>query len=487
MQGLLRNGLGVRVSATEAADLPLPDTVETVTDTSPSAVDGCELLIVLGGDGTLLRGAEFSRASGVPMLGVNLGRVGFLAEAERDDLDKVVSRVVTRDYEVEERMTIDVLVHSNGDVVHTDWALNEAAVQKVSPERMLEVVLEIDGRPVTGFGCDGIVCATPTGSTAYAFSAGGPVVWPEVEALLMVPISAHALFAKPLVTSPTSVLAVEVQPHTPHGVLWCDGRRTVELPMRRAGRGAARCGARTAGAAAPGLVHRPAGGEVRAARLGLAGRAPLTVPETFHGPRDPRESESGSGGRRAPGPGPRKVMSVLEEMRIRSLGVIDDAVVELSPGFTAVTGETGAGKTMVVTSLGLLLGGRADPALVRVGAKAAVVEGRITVSEGDAAALRAEEAGAELDDGALLISRTVSAEGRSRAHLGGRSVPVGVLTELADELVAVHGQTDQQGLLKPARQRGRWTGTPGTAWQVRTARTRRPTGGCGPSPRPWRS
>ncbi|MGW7367405.1 DNA repair protein RecN [Streptomyces sp. NPDC054841] len=140
-------------------------------------------------------------------------------------------------------------------------------------------------------------------------------------------------------------------------------------------------------------------------------------------------------------------------MRIRSLGVIDDAVVELSPGFTAVTGETGAGKTMVVTSLGLLLGGRADPALVRLGAKSAVVEGRVTVPAGGSAAVRAEEAGAELDDGALLISRTISAEGRSRAHLGGRSVPVGMLTELADELVAVHGQTDQQGLLKPARQR----------------------------------
>ncbi|KND43701.1 MULTISPECIES: DNA repair protein RecN [Streptomyces] len=147
------------------------------------------------------------------------------------------------------------------------------------------------------------------------------------------------------------------------------------------------------------------------------------------------------------------VVSVLEEMRIRSLGVIDDAVVELSPGFTAVTGETGAGKTMVVTSLGLLLGGRADAALVRIGAKNAVVEGRITVPEGASAILRAEEAGAELDDGALLISRTVSAEGRSRAHLGGRSVPVGVLAELADELVAVHGQTDQQGLLKLSRQR----------------------------------
>ncbi|WP_189553675.1 DNA repair protein RecN [Streptomyces lavendofoliae] len=141
-------------------------------------------------------------------------------------------------------------------------------------------------------------------------------------------------------------------------------------------------------------------------------------------------------------------------MRIRSLGVIDDAVVELSPGFTAVTGETGAGKTMVVTSLGLLLGGRADPALVRIGSPSAVVEGRISVPPGAAVAVRAEEAGAELDDGALLISRTISAEGRSRAHLGGRSVPVGVLAELADELVAVHGQTDQQGLLKPARQRG---------------------------------
>ncbi|MFF9036867.1 DNA repair protein RecN [Streptomyces sp. NPDC014892] len=147
------------------------------------------------------------------------------------------------------------------------------------------------------------------------------------------------------------------------------------------------------------------------------------------------------------------VVSVLEEMRIRSLGVIDDAVVELSPGFTAVTGETGAGKTMVVTSLGLLLGGRADPALVRIGAKNAVVEGRIAVPEDASAVVRAEEAGAELDDGALLISRTVSAEGRSRAHLGGRSVPVGVLAELADELVAVHGQTDQQGLLKLSRQR----------------------------------
>ena len=144
----------------------------------------------------------------------------------------------------------------------------------------------------------------------------------------------------------------------------------------------------------------------------------------------------------------------LEEMRIRSLGVIEDAVVELSPGFTVVTGETGAGKTMVVTSLGLLLGGRADPGLVRNGAERAVVEGRVAFAEGSPAAQRAVDAGAELDDGALLISRTVSAEGRSRAHVGGRSVPVSLLTSLGEDLIAVHGQTDQQRLLQPARQRG---------------------------------
>ncbi|MET8626380.1 NAD kinase [Kitasatospora sp. NPDC004669] len=229
VHGLLKAGLRIRLLEAEAVDLDLPDGVEKVAE-GPGAADGCELILVAGGDGTLLRGAELARSHGLPMLGINLGRVGFLAEAERDDLAVVVERVVDADYEVEERMTIDVIVRTNGDVVHEDWALNEASIEKASRERMLEVVTEVDGRPVSNFGCDGVVCATPTGSTAYAFSGGGPVVWPEVEALLMVPISAHALFARPLVTSPDSVLAVEVQPKTPHGVLWCDGRRSVELP-----------------------------------------------------------------------------------------------------------------------------------------------------------------------------------------------------------------------------------------------------------------
>jgi DNA repair protein RecN (Recombination protein N) len=144
---------------------------------------------------------------------------------------------------------------------------------------------------------------------------------------------------------------------------------------------------------------------------------------------------------------------VLEEVRIQGLGVIDDAVLELSPGLTVVTGETGAGKTMVVTGLGLLFGGRADPQRVRPGADRAVVEGRLTVPPGGRVAARVLEAGGDIDDDVLILTRTVSAEGRSRATMGGRSAPVSLLAYLADDLVAVHGQSDQQRLLRSDRQR----------------------------------
>lgn len=190
-----------------------------------------DLAVVLGGDGTVLRSAELVRGTEVPLLGVNLGHVGFLAESERSDLNQTVQWVVERDYTVEERMALDVAVWFGNRLVAKTWALNEAAVEKADRERMLEVVMEVDGRPISTFGCDGMVMATPTGSTAYAFSAGGPVVWPEVEALIMAPISAHALFARPLVVAPSSKMAVEVLSRTDaQGVLWCDGRRTIQLP-----------------------------------------------------------------------------------------------------------------------------------------------------------------------------------------------------------------------------------------------------------------
>lgn len=193
-------------------------------------LDELELVIVLGGDGTILRAAELVRGTSVPVLGVNLGHVGFLAESERDDLAATVQRALARDYLVEERMTLSVRVKVDDEVVYETWALNEATVEKASRERMLEVVIEVDGRPLSSFGCDGIVMSTPTGSTAYAFSAGGPIVWPSVDAMLLVPLSPHALFARPLVVGPESVFAVEVLDRTQGtGVLWCDGRRTHDL------------------------------------------------------------------------------------------------------------------------------------------------------------------------------------------------------------------------------------------------------------------
>jgi NAD+ kinase len=221
-------GICVRVLDSEAEELECAGA--DVMPVSAAAAEGAEMVIVLGGDGTILRAADLARRSGSPLLGVNLGHVGFLAEAEREDLAATVDKVAARRYDVEERMTIDVLVRQNGAVTNASWALNEAAVEKASRQRMLEVVVEIDGRPLSRWGCDGVVCATPTGSTAYAFSAGGPVVWPEVEAMLVVPISAHALFSRPMVVSPRSLVAVELIPNSSGGVLWCDGRRPIDLP-----------------------------------------------------------------------------------------------------------------------------------------------------------------------------------------------------------------------------------------------------------------
>jgi NAD+ kinase len=232
---LTSEGIAVRLLADEAADLGLdpradPGGLVEITTGGDLPGKGCELALVIGGDGSILRAAELTRATSTPLLGVNLGHVGFLAEAEQDDVESTITAIVARDYTAEDRLTLDVRVLQGKEVVATTFALNEASVEKASRERMLEVVVEVDGRPLSRWGCDGVVCATPTGSTAYNFSAGGPIVWPEVEALLMVPLSAHALFARPMVVAPTSVLAVEVLSNSEvPGVLWCDGRRTVDL------------------------------------------------------------------------------------------------------------------------------------------------------------------------------------------------------------------------------------------------------------------
>ncbi len=226
---LVNAGICVRLLEEESVAVGASGVVEVCADHEAPA--GCELAIVIGGDGTILRAAELTRNTATPLLGINLGHVGFLAEAEEKDLDSTVDAIIAGHYVVEERMTVDVSVTLDGTEIESGWALNEATIEKAIRQRMLEAVIEIDDRPLSRWGCDGIVFATPTGSTAYAFSAGGPVVWPEVEALLLVPISAHALFARPMVASPDSTLAAEVLPDGgSQGVLWCDGRRTVPLP-----------------------------------------------------------------------------------------------------------------------------------------------------------------------------------------------------------------------------------------------------------------
>lgn len=232
-RGLDEQGIAVCVTEEDRDALvgdDLRDVDVLVVPADEHAADACELVVVLGGDGTILRGAELARGADVPLLGVNLGHVGFLAEAEREDINAVVQAVVDRSWIVEERMAIDVEVLQGGAVVTSTWALNEMSLEKTIRERMIDVLVEVDQRPLSRWGCDGVVCATPTGSTAYAFSAGGPVVWPEVEALIVVPLSAHALFARPLVVSPRSVVALELHGAGPAAVLWADGRRSIEVP-----------------------------------------------------------------------------------------------------------------------------------------------------------------------------------------------------------------------------------------------------------------
>jgi NAD+ kinase len=213
-------GIELAASEPEAAELGLP----AVPALQP------ELVLTLGGDGTLLRGAEHARQAGIPVLGVNLGRVGFLTETDAEHLDGALDAVIARKYDVIERMTVEAVVETEGRITATGWALNEVSVEKSTRERILDVVVEVDGRGMSAYGCDGVLCATPTGSTAYAFSAGGPILWPDVPALLVVPSNAHALFARPLVVSAASTVTVQIDPDGHEAILACDGRRSVSIP-----------------------------------------------------------------------------------------------------------------------------------------------------------------------------------------------------------------------------------------------------------------
>jgi NAD+ kinase len=191
-----------------------------------NSVRDSELVLVLGGDGTILRGTEIAHGSDVPVLGVNLGHVGFLAQIQRPSIESLVDAIDKKLYKTERRMTLSYKIERKGVLVGEGWALNEVAIER-NTESMIELFVQIDHRPLSRWGCDGVICATPTGSTAYAFSAGGPVVWPDVEALVLLPLAAHALFSDPMVVSPESEIAIDVESDT--GVISADGLRKFQL------------------------------------------------------------------------------------------------------------------------------------------------------------------------------------------------------------------------------------------------------------------
>ena len=392
----------------EAADLELDSAsydppLELVGPDTDAGAD-CEIAVVVGGDGSILRAAEVTWSSGTPVLGVNLGHVGFLAEAEPDDVEATIEAIVQRTWTPEDRLTLDVRAYRDGELVTHTFALNEASVEKAARERMIEVVIEIDNRPLSRWGCDGVVLSTPTGSTAYNFSAGGPVVWPGVEALVVVPISAHALFARPMVVAPDSMVAVEVIARTDgSGVLWCDGRRPVDLP--------------------PGARIEVRRGE-RPVRLARLHRAPFTdrLVAKFDLPVDGLARL-----RRAPAPrrGRRWRRTVLEEIRISQLGVIDSSTLELGPGPDGdhrrdrCRQDHGRHRARPAAGCPRGLAARCAAAPEPPGSRASWTRRALG---GFAEAV--DEAGGEIEDGRVVLARNLSAEGRSRAFVGGASVPV---------------------------------------------------------------
>lgn len=191
-----------------------------------ASIPDVELVLVLGGDGTILRGAEYSTQRNVPLLGINLGHVGFMAEVESFTYESVAQAVIKKDYVLDQRMLLAYEVTRDKKILDKGWALNEVSIERKSTT-MVELFVQIDDRPLSRWGCDGIICATPTGSTAYAFSAGGPVLWPEVQALVLLPIAAHALFAKPMVIAPTSRIGIAIE--SSDASLSADALRKVEL------------------------------------------------------------------------------------------------------------------------------------------------------------------------------------------------------------------------------------------------------------------
>ncbi|PLS31554.1 NAD(+) kinase [Bifidobacterium margollesii] len=220
-------GNGFDVSIVDNLEAP-PFAVSEVQEFDPET----EIVVVLGGDGTILRAAELVKGTDVPIVGINMGHVGFLAEFESFQTRDAIAKIAARDYTIDERVIawVDVWLPGADEPLH-EWALNDVTLERADRGKMVELSISVDDVEMSSFGCDGVIVSTPTGSTAYAFSAGGPIIWPNVDALQLVPLAAHALFSRPLVIGAKSTFTLGIsEDSASEGWICCDGRRQRAVP-----------------------------------------------------------------------------------------------------------------------------------------------------------------------------------------------------------------------------------------------------------------
>ena len=360
---------------------------------------GLDVAVSLGGDGTMLRTVALVAEADVPVIGVNFGQLGYLTDVEPEGARAALERFLAGEHTIEERMmlAVDVTSPSGAVTEHHVVALNEAVLEKTASGHTVRLDVELDGSRFTPYAADGLIVATPTGSTAYAFSARGPIVDPTHRALLLTPFRPTCSSTAPSCSTTTPTCASR-------------SRAIVPPPWSSTGGPSASCGPARSSVAAP----------------------PSTLPGSWcSAPATSTPSSRPSSGWRTGRRGP-----VLSELHVRDLGVIAELSLVLGPGMTAVTGETGAGKTLVVSAIELLVGGRADAGMVRPGATEAVVEGRFVAGDDE-----------------VVLRRVVPASGRTRGYIDGHLATLAELSERGAALVDLHGQHDHQSLLTPAVQR----------------------------------
>ena len=382
-----------------------------------------DVLVVLGGDGTLLSVARLVGDLRVPILGVNIGGLGFLTAFTAEEMLPALEALRREELVVEERMMLAARVTRQGERLTDYVALNDVVITKSAMSRIITLAVSVAGEFATGYRADGLIISTPTGSTAYCLSAGGPIVFPTMDAMVLTPICSHTLTNRPIVLPGTQVLAITLESDQ-DVMLTLDGQ----------------------------VGFRPEAGGHRGDPPGRRAHAAPPRPRQALLRRPARQAQVGRAVSGRDGAGPCARGAMLRELRVRNLAVIEEAVVPLAPGLNVLSGETGAGKSILIDAILLVVGARAQPDLIRSGADSAVVEAVFEMAPDGPLARLLDEAGHASGEGSLIVRRELSRSGRHRAFVNDALATVGLLERAGDLLVEIHGQHEHQRLLEPARQ-----------------------------------